>query len=192
MTGHNNKNSIQKDIDYILRYAINHNDIAGYNPCAYHLGFDDSNIPSNDFNNELRKYGDLKSNTYNDDFEGYNYNNGWNSFIINDKGKQYIKEKNEFKGIKIILSLLLNIIQVPFIIEGWISCFLLLIIKLLSRVLFIISLISFVWWPIDMLSLLGWMFCDYLKFKIWGKFFLFEASRERYLNHFPDFFSKYL
>ena len=194
MTQRNQLDSRQKAIEYILRYALEHEGRAGYNPCAYYIGFDDSNMPSEGFNKELQKYGRLEYIDFGCDFGYSTYDRGWSCFEISEYGKQYIAEKdkntngpfNLFKGSKIIATLILSIIQIPFLIEGWISYLLNLVVKFLSKIIFIISLVSFVWWPIDMLSLLGWIICDYVKYKIWGKVFLFKASTERYISHYPQ------
>jgi|ADurb_Cas_03_Slu_FD_contig_21_2713014_length_1052_multi_5_in_0_out_0_2 hypothetical protein len=193
MVQRNENDSRQQAIEYILIYAIENGGRAGYNPCAYYIGFDDSNKPSESFNEELKKYGRLEYHNLDYDYGYSSYNRGWSCFVINEYGKQYIAEKekkingplNLFLGIRRILTLVLNIIQIPFIIEGWISYLLNLMIMFLSKIIFIISLLSFVWWPIDMLSLLGWVICDYLKYKIWGKAFLFKESIARYMNHYP-------
>lgn len=194
MTQRNESNSRQKAIEYILRYAVEHGDRAGYNPCAYYIGFDDANVPSEDFNRELKKYGVLEYSDFGCDFGYSTYNSGWSCFVISEYGKQYIAEKdksmngpfNLFKVIRIITTLILSVIQIPFLLEGWISYLLNLVVKFLSNIIFVISLVSFVWWPIDMLSLLGWVMCDYIKYKIWGRTFLFKASTERYMNHYPQ------
>lgn len=41
-----------KAILFVLRYAIEHDGVASYNPCMYHLGYADNIPPSEEFNNE--------------------------------------------------------------------------------------------------------------------------------------------
>ena len=87
-----------------------------------------------------------------------------------------------FKAAYIVLSL----IQLVCVIEGWISYFLNFILKGISSILFFVAFISLIWWPLDMLCGLIWSSCDYLKHLIWNKGFTWEASVRRWINHFPQ------
>ena len=58
--------------------------------------------------------------------------------------------------MKTIIILLLSIIQLPCIIEGWISYFLNCIVKMLSSIMFFTAIVSLIWWPLDM-SIVGGM-----------------------------------
>lgn len=181
---------LERGVRYVLRYALEHNGAAGYNPCMYHLGFADNIPPSEDFNNELRKYGSLRYDDMDDGYYSYAHIYGtWSYFQIDERGKKYMDEIEPsifFKIIRMILTIVLSIIQIVFVIEGWISYILNSIIKLLSVIFFPIALISFLWWPLDMLCGICWMTCDWLKRIMWDKGFKWEASSRRWLNHFPE------
>lgn len=100
----------QKAVDYILRCAIKEGGHAGYNPYMYDLGCADNIGPSEDFNNELRKYGTIHG------MEPYD--TVWSYFEINDYGRQYIASKEQaykdsvssFKWLRSIVTFLLSII----------------------------------------------------------------------------------
>lgn len=85
-----------------------------------------------------------------------------------------------------LLIIILSIIQLPFLLEGWISFFLNSIIKALSKILFIIAIISFVWWPIDMLSGICWTVCECAKFKLAGKDLSFQEGLVLYMRNYPQ------
>ncbi len=182
----------QKELDrairFVLRYAIEHDGEAPYNPCMYYLGFADNILPSEEFNNELRKFGRLE---YSWDADGYAYfdDHTWSCFRIDERGRRYLKELEPTELGKMIMSLFtlcLSIIQLPFVIEGWISYFLHCIVKTISTIFFPIVLITFIWWPIDLLCGFCWMVCDWLKHIIWDKGFKWEASAQRWVRHFPE------
>ena len=181
----------EKAIRYVLRYAINHDGIASYNPCMYDLGFADNIPPSEDFNRELKKFGRLQygRNLEEDEYYGnYGYDI-WNYFQIDERGKKYIKEfePSRFaKTLAIPFMIVLSILQIPFVIEGWISFFLNCIIKILAAIFFPIALISFIWWPLDMLCGFCWMLCDWIKRKLWDKNHKWEYSARRWVNIFPE------
>lgn len=182
--------NIESAVRYVLRYALEHNGIASYNPCMYYLGFADNIPPSEAFNNELRKYGSLKYSGY-IDIDEYCNNHSlgtWSCFQIDERGRKYMEETEPSqlsKIVRTILSICLTVIQLSFVMEGWISYFLNGIIKFLSAIFSPIAFISFIWWPLDMLCGICWICCDWLKHKIWNKRFRFEASSQRWLNHFP-------
>ena len=61
---------LERAITYILRYAIAEGGRAYYNPCMYNLGFADNIPPSDEFNRELCKFGQVHYERYFDsDFE---------------------------------------------------------------------------------------------------------------------------
>lgn len=95
------------------------------------------------------------------------------TFVLND-------------NIRILLTICLSIVQLPFLIEGWISYFLHCILKFLSAIFFPIALVSFIWWPLDMLCGGCWMACDMLKHMIWNKSIKWEVSARRWVEHFPE------
>ena len=180
--------NLDRAIRFVLHYAIEHNGEASYNPCMYYLGFADNIPPSEEFNNELKKFGSLK---YSWDADGYDYldNHTWSCFRIDERGRRYLKELEPSglgKMIMRIFTLCLSIIQLPFVIEGWISYLLNCIVKAISRIFFPIVLISFIWWPIDLICGLCWMGCDWLKHIIWNKNFKWEASSRRWAKLFPE------
>lgn len=180
--------SLDRAIRYVLRYAIEHNGKAYYNPCMYYLGFADNIPPSENFNNELRKYGSLHYSGYVDGYEYYDYD-AWDYFQIDERGEKYIKDLEPAglgKIVRMLLTVSLSILQIPFVLEGWISYFLNSIIKFLSAIFFPIALVSFVWWPLDMLCGFCWMLCDWLKHIIWDRGFKWGASSKRWVNHFPE------
>ena len=176
---------LDRAIRYVLRYAIEHGGKAYYNPCMYHLGFADNIPPSEAFNRELRKYGGLHYGEY---AEEYDYDDAWDYFQIDERGGKYM-EKVEPSGLgKIIRGLFtmcLSILQIPFVLEGWISYILNCVIKFLAKIFFPIAFVSFIWWPLDMLCSFSWMLCDWLKHVIWDKGFTWEASSRRWLSRFP-------
>ena len=53
--------------------------------------------------------------------------------------------------MKIILILFLFIIQIPCVIEGWLSHILNCIVKMLAKIVFLLAIVSFIWWPLDVL-----------------------------------------
>lgn len=176
----------QKAVDYILRCAIKKGGHAGYNPYMYDLGCADNIGPSEEFNNELRKYGTIHGMKP--------YDTIWSYFEINDYGRQYLASKEQaykdsvssFKWLGILVTFLLSIIQEPCVIEGWISYFLNGIIKAVASCCLVLGLVSLLWWPIDIISMLLWSSCDYLKYVIWKKQNTFAKSMKRFVNIYPQ------
>ena len=85
-------------VEKILRRAIVQGGRIGYNPDMYDFGFADNIPPSEELNNELRNYGQLKyQSRYSDDGFVYGYNNVWSSFVIDECGRQYIRELDKVK-----------------------------------------------------------------------------------------------
>lgn len=74
------------------------------------------------------------------------------------------------------LILLLSIIQIPCIIEGWLSYILNCIIKMLARITFLLAIVSLVWWPLDMLCGICWAYCECLKWKLQGRELLLRKN----------------
>lgn len=185
---------IENAITYILRYAIAKGGKAYYNPCMYHLGFADNIPPSEEFNRELCKYGKVHYDRYIEyDFD-YSLYDSWTYFEIDERGREYIEEKDKIingsfgilKLLRYSASFVLSLLQLICVIEGWISYFLNFILKGISSILFFVAFISLIWWPLDMLCGLIWSSCDYLKHLIWNKGFTWEASVRRWINHFPQ------
>lgn len=176
----------QKAVDYILRCAIKEGGHAWYNPYMYDLGCADNIGPSEEFNNELRKYGTIHG------MEPYD--TVWSYFEINDYGRQYIASKEQaykdsvssFKWLRNLVTFLLSVIQLPCVIEGWISYFLNSIIKAIASCCLVLGLVSLLWWPIDMIFMLIWSSCDYLKYAIWKKKNTFAKSMNRFANIYPQ------
>ena len=54
---------LDRAIRYVLRYAIEHNGKAYFNPCMYYLGFADNIQPPKSFDDELNKYGEIHYDT---------------------------------------------------------------------------------------------------------------------------------
>ena len=184
-----NQKEFDKAILFVLRYAIEHDGVASYNPCMYHLGYADNIPPSEEFNNELKKYGSLEYSRNLDEYSYLNHISSWSCFRIDERGRKYVKELEPSelgKMISSVLTLCLSILQLPFVIEGWISYFLHYTLKIISAIFFPIVLISFIWWPIDLLCGLCWMGCDWLKHIIWDKDFRWEVSSKRWTEHFPE------
>lgn len=183
---------IENAITYVLRCAISEGGRAYY-PCMYNLGCADNIPPSDEFNQTLRQFGYLHYEEDIDDWGELNLHATWSYFEINENGRKFIAEKdkiingpfNIIKLFRYIFSLILSLIQLVCVIEGWISYFLNLILKGISSILFILAILSFVWWPLDMLCGLIWSGCDYLKHRIWNKGFIWEASIRRWVEHFP-------
>lgn len=85
---------LNKRIEMALRIAIRKGGTLGYNPDMYKLGFADNLTPSKEFNDELKKYGHLKySYSTNYDLGCYSpIDYTWNSFTINERGREIIRE----------------------------------------------------------------------------------------------------
>lgn len=92
------KESRQKVIDNILRYAIRNDGIVDYT-YMYKFGFADNVPPSEEFNNELRKYGVLSH---------YSMYDAWGAFTINEDGRKYIMEKDGVNESTHILKKIFN------------------------------------------------------------------------------------
>lgn len=90
-----------------------------------------------------------------------------------------------YTNMKIVLILILNLIQLPCIIEGWISYFLNCIVKMLSNIIFLLAVVSFIWWPLDMLCGLLWAGCECLKQKILSRTIKFSDALILYTHLFP-------
>lgn len=111
---------LDRAIRYVLRYAIEHNGKAYFNPCMYYLGFADNIQPPKSFDDELNKYGEIHYDTHYDLYDDECYTT-WSYFQIDDRGIKYIKEIEPSgigKLIRIILCFILSVIQLPFIVEG--------------------------------------------------------------------------
>ena len=80
--------------------------------------------------------------------------------------------------MKTIIILLLSIIQLPCIIEGWIS-------YLLSSIMFFTAIVSLIWWPLDMLCALLWAGCEYIKQKCLSHNLKFSDALVLYTHLFP-------
>lgn len=104
-----------KLVEAVLRRAIRQGGSVGYNPDMYDYGFADNIPPSEEFNNELKKYGKLKY-SYGDCLYGCET---WDSFVIDERGRAYIQEINRIKDgpfrIKKILRFLMMSIFVGFV-----------------------------------------------------------------------------
>lgn len=101
---------LNKRIEMALRIAISKGGTLSYNPDMYRLGFADNIPPSEEFNNELKKYGNI-SYGYSMDDDFYNSPiDSWSSFTINNKGKDVIrqidKERNGYLGLNKIFRFL--------------------------------------------------------------------------------------
>ncbi|CAK7035740.1 MAG: hypothetical protein PARBB_01883 [Parabacteroides distasonis] len=95
--------------------------------------------------------------------------------------------------MKTTLIIILTLVQFPFIVEGWISFLLNLLIKFLLQhdflfffnFLFLGGLISFVWWPLDMLSGACWALCECIKAKLVNVHLSFSEAMVAYVNQYP-------
>ena len=72
----------------------------------------------------------------------------------------------KIRKMRILLILILSLIQLPCVIEGWISYFLNCIVKLISDIIFLLAIISIRRWPLDMLCGALWAGCECLKQKL--------------------------
>lgn len=99
---------LNKRIEMALRIAIAKGGSLSYNPDMYKLGFADNIPPSEKFNKELEKYGNIEYDWGMDDDFGYGspFSGAWVSFTINEKGRAVIKEIDGFMGYKKILRIL--------------------------------------------------------------------------------------
>lgn len=88
--------------------------------------------------------------------------------------------------MKLVLIIFLSIIQVPFVVEGWISYIFNCIIKMLSRIVFLFIVISFIWWPLDMLCGICWASCEYLKLKLQDVDISFSGALALYIRLYPQ------
>lgn len=84
---------LNRKIEMALRIAISKGGRLGYNPDMYRLGFADNIPPSESFNAELKKYGSIAYDCY-DDIYGWPtpMDGAWHSFTINAHGREVIKE----------------------------------------------------------------------------------------------------
>lgn len=87
--------------------------------------------------------------------------------------------------MRMLLILILSLIQLPCVIEGWISYFLNCIVKLTSDIIFLLAIISFVWWPLDMLCGALWAGCECLKQKLFSRNIKFSDALILYTQLFP-------
>lgn len=87
--------------------------------------------------------------------------------------------------MRMLLILILSLIQLPCVIEGWISYFLNCIVKLISDIIFLLAIISFVWWPLDMLCGVLWAGCECLKQKLFSRNIKFSDALILYTQLFP-------
>lgn len=83
-----------------------------------------------------------------------------------------------------LLILILSLIQLPCVIEGWISYFLNCIVKLISDIIFLLAIISFVWWPLDMLCGALWADVNALS-KTFSRNIKFSDALILYTQLFP-------
>lgn len=97
--------------------------------------------------------------------------------------------KNVFKvqkcNMKTIIILILSLIQLPCVVEGWISYFLNCIIKMLSSIIFLFAIVSFVWWPLDMLCGILWAGCECIKQRCLSRNIEFSDALMLYTRLFP-------
>lgn len=93
--------------------------------------------------------------------------------------------------IKTILISILSFLQLPFLIEGWLSFSLNLLIKLLLQfnsffnIILLFGVISFIWWPLDMLSAVCWGACEYAKAKLEKRNISFSEALASYIAQYP-------
>ncbi len=93
--------------------------------------------------------------------------------------------------MKIILISILSFFQFPFLIEGWLSFSLNLLIRLLLQYNFFFNIIllggivSFIWWPLDMLSAVCWATCEYAKVKLEKRNIDFSEAFAAYIAQYP-------
>ena len=84
--------------------------------------------------------------------------------------------------MRTILIILFSIIQIPCVLEGWLSYILNCLIKMLSRIIFLLAIVSFIWWPLDMF----WASCESIKLKLQGIDIDFSEALVLYVQHYPQ------
>lgn len=102
---------LNKRIEMALRIAISNGGTLSYNPDMYRLGFADNIPPSSRFNVELEKYGTIHYDYSMDMYDSYSsFSEAWESFTINERGREAIKaidkERNGTFGLKKLLRFL--------------------------------------------------------------------------------------
>lgn len=88
--------------------------------------------------------------------------------------------------MRTILIILLSIIQIPCILEGWLSYVLNYLIKMLARIIFLLAIVSFIWWPLDMFCGICWASCEYIKLKLQDVDIDFSRALALYMQHYPQ------
>lgn len=95
--------------------------------------------------------------------------------------------------MKTTLIIILTLVQFLFVIEGWISFLLNLLIKFLLQhdflfffnFLFLGGLISLVWWPLDLLSAACWALCECIKAALVNIHLSFSEAWIAYIDQYP-------
>lgn len=91
-----------------------------------------------------------------------------------------------------ILIAILSLCQFPFLIEGWLSFSLNLLIKLLLQyspifnIILFFGVVSYIWLPLDMLSAGCWAACEYVKAKLELRNITFGEAYVAYVAQYPE------
>lgn len=88
--------------------------------------------------------------------------------------------------VLLIVGLLLKIMELPFMIWGWVSFFINSLLKSVSQGCLIFIIPSLILWPIDMVCLLACSCLIYLRIKTLGERMGFKDAVSIYLNRFPQ------
>ena len=88
--------------------------------------------------------------------------------------------------MRTILIILFSIIQIPCVLEGWLSYILNCLIKMLSRIIFLLAIVSFIWGPLDMFCGICWASCESIKLKLQGIDIDFSEALVLYVQHYPQ------
>lgn len=85
-----------------------------------------------------------------------------------------------------LMIIVLWIIQLPCVIEGWLSSIMNNIVSGFGACCFPLAFISLVWWPLDMLCALLWAACEWLKNRLLEQQIGFNEAIKAYTNMFND------
>lgn len=173
---------IGKSIEPILRYALSHDGKAPFQNCLTGSGLTEDDILTESFKEELQLFGSLHYAVTDSEVR-----TPWSYFELNDNGRKYAArlETNVIcRCLKDLLSLLLSLVQLISLTEGWISY---LLGSITASFFTPISFLALCWYSIDLIFKYLWMGCDRLKRKLWKLSSTWADSAKRWDVYFPAF-----
>lgn len=176
-----NKN-IGKSIEHILRYALAHDGKASLQDCLNASGLTEDDMMTEFFKEEIQPFGSIH---YAVTDSGAR--TAWSDFELNDNGRKYAVrlETNVIcRCLKDLVSLLLSLVQIISLTEGWISY---LLGSITASLFTPVSFFALCWYPIDLIFKYLWMGCDRLKRSLWKLSSTWADSAKRWDVYFPAF-----